>query len=276
MRNKASSLAALAVALLVGTPLLAAETVIRRGIDVFTTTSNGSTYFSFANNPIPAGFFCESSEVFAGRVAFKGLPLETGVSGQLGKADSVVERLDDAVFDAHGTAVTRIQFRALSLVSIAPIKTACGAFHVYVSLADKQRVTTMRIFRTQENGGNFVAPLAVKVRLSFIPVKSPRNKISRKLELMESITFPGRPLPWSFTGGPSTKQIRSAVVDTNGDLTPDTLLFGTSNFWPGQKPRASTSLVEAGECQMCTVCHYTGTEDWHCVEVETCPPDYCI
>jgi hypothetical protein len=38
-------------------PLSAAETVIRRGIDVFTTAGNGKTYFDFSYNPIPAGFF---------------------------------------------------------------------------------------------------------------------------------------------------------------------------------------------------------------------------
>lgn len=274
MRNKGSSLVALAVALLVGTPLLAADTVIQRGIDVFTTTSDGSTFYDFANHPIPAGFFCKNSEAFTGRVMLKGLPLETGAPGQIGNADTVVERLDDAVFDDHGTAVTRIQFRALSLVSIAPLKTACGAFHVYVSLANKQRVTTMRIVRTEKNGGYFVGPLAVGMRLSFIPVTTSRNKSARKLEFTSSITFPGRPLPWSVKGS-STKQIGAVVVDTNGDLTPDTLLFGTPNFWPGWRPRADTAPKAGGECQLCQVCHYN-SGDFHCTEVETCPPDYCI
>ena len=276
MRNRGSSLAALAIALLVGIPALAADTVIQRGIDVFTTTTDGSTFYNFARNPIPAGFFCKSSKPFTGRVSFKGLPLETGAPGQLGNADTVVERLDDAVFDAHGTAVTRIQFRALSLASIAPIQTACGAFHVYVSLADKQRVTTMRISRTHEDGGSFVAPLAVNARITFIPVKPPRNKSSRKLELTKSFTFPAKPELWSLTGGPRSKQIGSVVVDTNGDLTPDTLLFGTPNFWPGWRPGAGTASKAGGECQICVNCtHQIAGDHWHCTEVETCPPDYC-
>jgi hypothetical protein len=272
MRNKGSSLVVFAVILLVGMPALGADTVIQRGIDVFTTTSDGSTYYDFSHNPIPAGFFCENSQAFTGRVALKGLPLETGAPGQLGNADTIVERLDDAVFDAQGTAVARIQFRALSLASIAPIKTSCGAFHVYVSLAGQQRVTTMRIFRTEKNGGSFVAPLSVKMRLAFIPVKPPRNKNARKLELTGSIDFPGRALPWSRTGS-STKQIGAVVVDTDGDLKPDTLLFGTPSFWPGWRPRASTA-PKSGSCQLCQVCHYTA-DDAHCTEVETCPPDYC-
>ena len=274
MRNKGSCLAAFAVVFLFSIPLLAADTVIQRGIDVFTTTSDGTTYYDFANNPIPAGFFCKKSQAFTGRVTLKGLPLETGVPGQLGDADTVIERLDDAVFDAHGTAVTRIQFRALSLVSVAPIKTACGAFHVYVSLAGKQRVTTMRIVRTAEQGGSFVAPLAVNMRLSFIPVKPPRNKSSRKLELTGSITFPGRPLPWSLTRAAGSKQIATVLVDTNGDLTPDTLFFGSSNFWPGFRSRTGAAPKE-GPCDYCPVCHYYA-DDVHCTQVWTCAPNYCV
>jgi len=33
-------------------------------------------------------------------VTFKGLPLTTGAPGQLWGSDTVIERLDDAVFDA--------------------------------------------------------------------------------------------------------------------------------------------------------------------------------
>src|SRR5262245_64586256 len=96
---------------------LAADPVIQRGIDAFTTTDNGKTYYDFAQNPIPAGFFCNKSAAFTGRIAFKGLPLETAAPGQLRGRDTVIERLDDAVFNAKDTAVTRLQFKALSLVS---------------------------------------------------------------------------------------------------------------------------------------------------------------
>jgi len=144
------TLAALVCLLLPGLSPLAAESTIQRGIDIFTTADDGKTSYDFARNPIPAGFFCAASKAFTGRVTFKGLPLATGTPGQLSGADTVIERLDDAVFDAKGAATTRLQFRALSLVSTAPIRTACGAFHVYVSLAGQQRVTTMDIYRTQE------------------------------------------------------------------------------------------------------------------------------
>lgn len=258
MRNR-SVLAVLVVSLLLGLSPLAADPVIRHGIDIFTTTTDGSTYYDFAQNPIPAGFFCKGSQAFTSRVALKGLPLATGIPGQLGNADTIIERLDDAPFDANGAAVTRTQMRALSLVSIAPIKTACGSFHVYVSLGGEQRVTTMNIYRTQEGGGNFVAPLAVNARLTFIPVKPGRNKAAQKLALDGSFTFPASPLPWSHAGGAMAKRIGSVVVDTNGDLIPDTALPAPSNFSPGSSPdRFTLNKAYYGDCpDPCAgpVCH---------------------
>jgi hypothetical protein len=275
VRHRGIVLAAFAVVLLAAvSPLLAADTVIHRGIDSFTTTSNGTTFYNFASHPIPAGFFCKSSAPFTGRVALKGLPLETGAPGQLHGADTIIERLDDAVFDASGTAVTRIQFRALSMVSIAPIKTACGSFHVYVTLAGKQRETTMRIIRTSEGGGHFLAPLVANARLTFIPVKPSGDKAARHLELTSSVSFPAAPIPWSTTGGAATKRVGTVLVDTNGDLNPETVLFGSSNFWPGWKPGPS---VKVGSCVQCEPpsCHDASGET-HCTGgVKACYPAAC-
>jgi hypothetical protein len=268
VRNR-SILAALVCLSLLGLSPLAADSPIQRGIDIFTTLDDGRTYYDFAQSPIPAGFFCKGSKPFTGRVAFKGLPLATGAPGQLWGADTVIERLDDAVFDASGTATTRIQFRALSLVSIAPIKTSCGAFHVYVSLGGKQRVTTMDIYRTQEAGGNFIAPLAVNTRVTFIPVKPARNKAARKLELAADFTFPATPLPWRFQSGARAKAMGPVIVDTNGDLTPDTLLSSPSNFSAGSSPDHFMSKVDSYyfTCDPCATvtCHTDpSTGKQHC------------
>lgn len=253
MRSR-SVLVMLVFSVLLGLSPLAADSIIRRGIDKFTTAADGNTYYDFAKTPIPAGFFCKGSKAFTGRVALKGLPLTTETPGQLKGADTIVERLDDAAFDAQGLAVTRLQFRALSLASIAPIKTSCGAFHAYVSLAGKQRVTTMRIQRTEEGGGTFVAPLAVNARLTFIPVKAVKNKSARKLELTGSFTFPASSIPWSLIDGPQVKSIASAVVDTNGDLVPDTRLPLASNFLAGATP---DRVIASEACSCCPspVCH---------------------
>lgn len=252
-------LVTLGCSLLLGLSPLAADPVVQRGTDVFTTMGGGKTFYDFAQNPIPAGFFCKSSKAFTGRVAFKGLPLATETPGQLGSSDTVIERLDDAVFNAKGVAWTRIQFRALSLVSIAPIKTACGSYHVYVSLGGKQRVTSMKILRTEENGGTFAAPLAVNARMEFIPVKS-AEKAARKLELTGSFTFPANPVPWSFAKGDMAKRFGDTVVDTNGDLAPDTRVAGTSNFLPGWSPE---QLMNKACCRE-YVCHAESSGKEHC------------
>jgi hypothetical protein len=274
--RKRSVFTALVFSLLLGLSPLAADSVIERGIDVFTTPGDGRTYYDFAQSPIPAGFFCRNSKAFTGRVAFKGLPLATKAPGQLLGGDTVIERLDDATFNAKGTAVTRIQFRALSLVSVAPIKTTCGAFHVYVSLGGPQRVTAMSIHRTQERGGSFVAPLAVNARLTFVSVKPPRNKDARKLELAGRFTFPPHPMSWSLATS-AIKRISPAVVDTDGDQTPDALLPGTSNFAPGWSPVKLTSdkyLPIQGSC--CQECHDADGEQhcyipYGCYELRFCP-----
>lgn len=258
MRNR-GILAVLVVSFLAGLSPLAAESTIQRGIDVFTTTADGTTFYDFAHKPIPAGFFCKNSKAFTGRVALRGLPLATQAPGDLWGGDTVVERLDDAVFDANGVTVTRIRMRALSMVSIAPIKTACGAFHLYISLDGNQRLTEMTIQRTEEGGGSFVAPLSVNVRLTFIPVKPVRNKVAAKLELTGNIAFPGNPIPWSFRRGAGMKRIGSVVVDTNGDQVPETLLSGTSNFLPGVSPSRLTLYKEVSEVR----CHREYSEQ-HC------------
>lgn len=271
MRNR-TILTLFGLSLLLSFSPLSAATVIHRGIDVFTTADDGKSFTDFSYSPIPAGFFCKGSRAFTGKVTFRGLPLTTNPPGQLAGADTVIERLDEAIFD-RGIASTRIRFRALSLVSSAPIKTACGDFHIYVSLSAKQRVTTMTILRTQENGGDFTAPLAVDVRLTFILVKPQRNKAARKLELTQSITFPASPAPWSLVADTPAKRTSTVTVDTDGDLIADTVLPGPSNFSAGQRP-GRFLLEKAINCSCCpgeAYCHTDGYQAGHCTTLPMCP-----
>lgn len=266
--------------LLLGLVPLSADSVIQSGIDVFTTAGDGRTFYDFSHTPLPAGFFCKGSKAFTGRVAFKGLPLATKTPGALWGADTVVERLDDAAFNDEGVAVTRLQFRALSLVSNAPVKTACGAYHVYVSLAGKQRVTTMKILRTQEGGGNFIAPLAVDVRMTFIPVKTVQGKATKKLELQAGFTFPAQSLPWSFRAEGQPRKIGAVVVDTDGNLTPDTLIPGSSNFAAGRSPEhVQANGWGDNNCPSCATftCHAAEGHEhcysdipWNCLDMPIC------
>lgn len=214
------------------TPALALDHTIYNGIDIWRTMGNGVTYADFSKTAIPAGFFCHKSEPFTGRINFKGVPVATNVPGALGIADTVIQRLDDAVFNKNGVAVTRLQVRSLNFESVAPIKTACGLFNAKVSLDGEQPITRMRIIRENKQGGRFVAPISVNVKISFTPV----GKLTREpLEIRKSIQFPpAKHQRWeSVPAQKSTKVPGFLLVDTDGDRTPDTYLPGTSNFGVG-------------------------------------------
>src|SRR5882757_11215040 len=89
--------AALILALVAGSPAFGADTTIHKGVDLWMTVA-GFAQTSFADQPIPAGFFCETSQAFTGMVKFKGAPLTVEPAGSLGSIDTVVRRLDDAKF----------------------------------------------------------------------------------------------------------------------------------------------------------------------------------
>src|ERR1041385_2723509 len=62
---------------------------ITPGIDCWTTPRGGSTYLSFASNPLPTNFFGPGCESFNGSITLMGTPLQTtppAVLGQIGRA----------------------------------------------------------------------------------------------------------------------------------------------------------------------------------------------
>lgn len=226
--------AACALALL-ATPVLAKGNVIFSGVDLWHTPDDGTTVVQFGTNPIPAGFFCPGSAPFTGRVALKGVPLATRPAGAYGQTDTIMQRLDDAVFDEHGVARTRIQFTALSLVSMKPIKTDCGLFELYVSLAGVEQPISpdMTIIREADGGGYFVTRFDAEFKLSFTRVKPSGERGARSLDIFWSSTMEGTH-PWAFERGDGLKRYQGyVVVDTDGDFSPDTYVPGPSNFAGG-------------------------------------------
>ncbi|HEX4494025.1 MAG TPA: hypothetical protein VIE43_00025 [Thermoanaerobaculia bacterium] len=222
---------ALILAVIGGSPMFAAGDVVHKGVDLWMTVA-GFAQTSFADQPIPAGFFCEGSQPFTGKVKFQGAPLAVEPAGSLGSIDTVVSRLDDAAFDAKGEATTRIQLMALSLVSLQPIETSCGKYNVSVNLAGEQPKTLMHIFRTDAFGGTYTAPLALNVKAVFTPVNgnlSGRREVTRRIDL-----GPGTNSVWAYVNLPRYKQ--GVAVDTNGDGKPDTVLPASSNFLAGVSP----------------------------------------
>ena len=261
-----SRLGLFALLLLIALPMFAADRVIQSGIDPWRTPGNGKTFVDFSQNPIPAGFFCAKSAPFTGRVIFRGIPIVTGEPGALGKTDTIVQRLDDAVFDKNGVATTRVQMRALHLVSVEPIKTACGAYNVEVRLNGEQPITSMRIVRDNDQGGRFFTPLAVNSKLVFTPVRGGSNEI---LEIIDNVRFPvnqGR--AWADHAAPNQGVRRTGFVqvDTDNDRVPDTFLPGTSvNFFAGASSRPRLGVQRPVTQLPVDPCHYTSTTT-HCTD----------
>lgn len=240
----AATLAVLALCL--ASTLSAADRgVIYRGMDLWTTPADGRTAVSFAENPIPAGFFCSSSEPFTGTLRFRGVPLETSPAGVLGNTDTIVERLDDAVFDHRGVARTRVQLRALSLVGMEPLRTSCGTFQITAGLDGEQPVTIMEIVRDGSFGGYFLAPIELNFRLSFYPVNQGREiqsqanrgteRTYRPLQLVQFFRLSSNPRAgWTFEPGEDGVRHQDVVnIDLDGDGAPETEFPGTSNIAVG-------------------------------------------
>jgi hypothetical protein len=213
--------------LVVAIPAIAADRSIHSGIDIWATKADGRTHYDFSNSPIPAGFFCANSAPFADVIFFKGAPIATGTPGALGGADTIVQRLDDAAFNKSGVATTRIQLRALNLVSMFPAKTSCGDFNVKASLDGDQPITRMRIIRETPTSGSYIAPLGLNVKMVFTPVNDPS---ARPLVLRKNIQFKPKPNA-TWTSKPQTGLVRHedfVKIDTDGDGAPDSFIEGTT------------------------------------------------
>jgi len=246
------SLVVLAASCLLALPALAEDT-ISGGIDVWRTLPNGKTFSDFSREPIPSGFFCPGSKAFTGIVRFKGEPVVTDTPGALQGIDTVVQRLDDAVFSDRGQAMTRLQLRALNLVSMAPITTECGAFNVRANLAPgSQPITHMRIFRDGDNNGRYLAPLALNVKLTFTPVGR-----GRAVSMVQPVRFPASSLgSWAVSAEKATSG-RWIKIDTDGDRVADTLVPGPSSFKAGRALNKSLGGSEIYADQFLLL------EEWH-------------
>jgi len=242
--------------LIAAAPVFAANVAIRNGIDIWTTKADGRTHWDFSSNPIPSGFFCASSAPFSDIIFFRGAPLATGTPGALGTTDTIVQRLDDVAFEKSTVATTRIQLRALSLVSMFPVKTSCGSFNVKASLDGDQPITRMRILRESAAGGSYSAPLALNVKMVFTPVDNPS---ARPLVLRKSIQFRAAPNA-TWTTKPSAGLMTHegfVKVDTDGDGVPDAFLEGTStHFSAAGNPFAKASACHCADAE-CTESHCT-------------------
>ncbi len=239
-------------------PALAEEDAISKGIDVWATPGNGHTFSNFALEPIPAGFFCEGSEPFTGKIVFRGVPVNTSPHGALGDADTVIERLDDAAFDQAGLAYTRVRFAALQLEAVEPVETDCGFFSVTVSLAGEQPITSMRITRLDKDGGMMETILAGEVHLTFTPID--RDDLEPRV-LGQSFRFAPARGAWGLSQRVGFRQDEGIALDSDGDGEVDREVPGLSNFAAGGD-RASGAFLRRDQLE--PVIHFPQPSDCHC------------
>jgi len=170
-----------AAALLLAAPVLSQNKseVLVPGFDYWQTLGGGASYMNFADNPIPADFFCEGSEAFTGKIILEGVPLATQPIGELGTTDTIVERLDPAVFE-DGVAYSRIRIKAIHLVSRNVMDTGCGQWNVAMGLTEKQPITDIVYEKTGDDHGHFSADLVLNARIVF--THAVNKKLVRVLE----------------------------------------------------------------------------------------------
>lgn len=237
---------------------------IDSGADLWWTPGDGSSYYDFGREPIPAGFFCADSEAFAGKVVFRGEPLATSPAGALGNVDTVIHRLDDAVFNANGQAVTRVQPIALSLVGTEPIETRCGAYRVEAGLAGEQPTADMVIVRENEDGGYYHASLSLNVRLTFVPESDRRDSLS----LDRRVDFPvTAKAPWSSTASKRGAAAGLVSVDTDSDGLADRFIPPSPGFTAGGLATGEAALTSKSlptRCVGVLSCHANEGHQ-HCV-----------
>jgi hypothetical protein len=196
--------AALGILLVSLAALPCAAQVINPGNDFWTTPANGQTFFTFPSGDVEALCGAVPSSTWNHTLVLQGVPLGTPAY------DTVVARLDPAVFDSTGTATTRVQVRALSFASSAPLATPCGSLSWTAGLAGTQGITKMTLHRTSPSGGYFNADLSVAVELrAFDPKGQYVGSLFYNFGLPDQS---GASTPWSIN---TAGEFRAGMTTTN-------------------------------------------------------------
>ncbi len=233
------------------------------GVDYWQTLSSGATAYNFEKQPLPAGFLCAGSDPFRGVVYFEGVPLRTEPAGILGTTDTVVERLDDAVFDRHGIAKARLRARAMNIQSTSPIKTACGDFKVTATLTEDQPVTSITFQRQNKFGGVFEADLRLKIRIDFTNLQS--GKVASVVREIYMPTVGDAPFACGKVAARACPVVAGPAQPSSITLLADGRALMTANPGVTEKAEAATCVTGCkcngnGQC-MTTYCWHNPCSD---------------
>jgi hypothetical protein len=265
--NRLTLLCTVALLLLAG-PVLAQVTV-QQGIDVFETIGGNGTK---VNVDLPAGFFCQGSPAFQADVDMQGVPLTTNPPGLLGTADTVIERLKDAVLNPGDCADIPVTVRALSLASTGTVQVPCPGTGITTwrvnactcGCCGPQAISTLNICAENDECGTAEGELRINVCLTFTEV-STGAKVG---PVQEQVVLGINNMPWAAQGLAGQVQAKEAfMIDTNCDSLADLAVPCTTNFNPGIScdDQGTSCLGQYGHL---TTCHENyGNPDAH---------DHCV
>jgi hypothetical protein len=215
-----------------------AQSVIPAGKDYWVTPADGQTSVVIAAGDLEKLCGAPPSDTWNHTVFLQGVP----AAGS--DWDTVVARLDNAVFDPTGVANTRVQLVHLAFRGSSP-DTPCGPVDWVVGLNGPQRITRMSIRRTSQRGGIFNAQLAVDVVLhAYDPNGKLIGDLFASFDLPDPSAGTGSGTPWSFgTNG----QFRAGMTETDNCI--DVLRQKLSLYAPGSKHHYYISdLIAQGKC----------------------------
>jgi len=244
---------------------------IPAGYDTWITVGGGATFMSFGEEPIPADFFCAGSDVFTGRIHFEGVPLASDPPGSMGASDTLIERIDDALFEG-GEAFSRIRVKAIHLESRETFANDCGVWSVRVGLTEEQPTTTIEYTQMDAFSGTFNAELVLNIHMTFTNVDNPEDVrvLNRTVHFTEFIDAPYmlKPvadreddMPVRVTGKSGPRGQRGIKVDTDADGIPDSVL--------GLTTTTSTGTLDKIDYSASNWHYYNG---WVC-PIGVYPPD---
>jgi len=171
------------------------------------------------------------------------VPFQTDPAGEVGEADTLIERMDTATF-VDGVATTRIRIVGLSLASSAPITITCPngtteSWSAKLGLDPNQTapIGSMTIHQNAANsGGTFDSDFDVPARITFSGPGGATGTITHTAHMS------GRNAPWARIV--ATKVWRCRVgywIDLDGDGIWDLYIEfwrcpGRGGFHPGWAP----------------------------------------
>jgi hypothetical protein len=198
--NKRTTVLLLLIASFLALPAFAQT--IPAGKDYWVTPNNSQTDFTFPANDVELLCGATPSATWNHKVLLKGVPTPGS------DYDTVVARLDNAVFNTSLQASTRIQVAQLNFASASPQATPCGTINWTVNLSGPQALTIMKLRRTSATGGVFSADIAVSVEFKAFVGGTYLGSLFYNITLPD----PATGTPWSF--GP-TGAFRAGMTTAN-------------------------------------------------------------